>query len=107
MADEVGIIHEGRMLDRLSRSRLTALGQPRLVVTLATPESARRAVAALSAMAIAATLSDTAVSISDPRCVEGPEEVARLLVGADCPPRAMGVESDSLETHFLEVTGGP
>ena len=38
MADEVGIIHEGRMLDRLSRSRLTALGQPRLVVTLATPE---------------------------------------------------------------------
>ena len=106
MADEVGIIHEGRMLDRLSRSRLTALGQPRLVVTLATAESARRAVAALSAMAIAATLSDTAVSISDPRCVDGPEEVARLLVGSDCPPRAMGVESDSLETHFLEVTGG-
>ena len=40
----------GVILDRLSRSRLTALGQPRLVVTLATLDSARRAVAALSAM---------------------------------------------------------
>jgi ABC-2 type transport system ATP-binding protein len=106
MADEVGIIHEGRMLDRLSRSQLCALGQPRLVVTLPTVGSARRAAAALSARALAATVIDATVSMTDPKSVERPEEVARLLVGADCPPRAMAVESDSLETHFLAVTGG-
>ena len=44
--------------------------------------------------------------MSDKKSVERPEQVARLLVAADCPPRAMAVESDSLETHFLRVTGG-
>ena len=106
MADEVGIIHEGRMVDELSRSRLAALGQPRLVVTLASPESARQAVAALSARGIAAVEADRTLTMTEPVPVERPEEVARLLVGADCPPRGMAVVSDSLETHFLAVTGG-
>ena len=106
MADEVGIIHEGRMVDELSRSRLAALGQPRLVVTLASPESARQALAALSARGIAAVEADRTLTITEPVPVERPEEVARLLVGADCPPRGMAVVSDSLETHFLAVTGG-
>ncbi len=106
MADEVGIIHEGRMVDRLSRSRLAALGRPRLVVTLASAESARRATAALSTCGIAATEAEATLTMTDPGSVDRPEDVARLLVGADCPPRAMAVMSDSLETHFLEVTGG-
>ena len=106
MADEVGIIHEGRMVDRLSRSRLAALGRPRLVVTLASPESARRATAALSTCGIAATEAEATLTMTDPGSVDRPEDVARLLVGADCPPRAMAAVSDSLETHFLEVTGG-
>ena len=106
MADEVGIIHDGRMVDELSRSRLAALGRPRLVVTLASPESARQALAALSARGIVATDDDETLTMTDPGSVERPEDVARLLVGADCPPRAMAVVSDSLETHFLEVTGG-
>ena len=106
MADEVGIIHEGRMVDLLSRSRLAALGRPRLVVTLASPDSARRALAALSARGIVATEAEGTLTMTDPGSVERPEDVARLLVGADCPPRAMAVVSDSLETHFLDVTGG-
>ena len=107
MADEVGIIHEGRMVDRLSRSQLAALGQPRLVVGLSSREVARAAAAGLSAHWIEATGVDVTLTITDPRSVASPERVARLLVGADCPPRAMAVESDSLETHFLAVTGGP
>ena len=106
MADEVGIIHEGRMVVRLSRSELTALGRPRLVVALASPDATQVAVAALATQGIAATINDQTLTTSDPGSVELPEQVARLLVGADCPPRAMAVESDSLETHFLAVTGG-
>ena len=106
MADVVGIIHEGRMLDQLSRSRLAVLGRPRLVVTLASPGSARRALAALSARGFVATGDDETLTLTDPGSVERPEDVARLLVGADCPPRAMAIASDSLETHFLAVTGG-
>ncbi len=106
VADAVGIIHEGRMLDQLSRARLTALGRPRLVITLTAPEVATRAVAELAGHGIAASVSGATLTTSDEKSVERPEQVARLLVGADCPPRAMAVESDSLETHFLRVTGG-
>ena len=105
MADEVGIIHEGRMVDQLSRSRLADLGQPRLVISLASPEPAHRAMAALLARGIAASDAAGTLTMTEPESVERPEEVARILVGADCPPRAMAVVSDSLETHFLEVTG--
>jgi ABC-type multidrug transport system ATPase subunit len=106
VADEVGIIHEGRMLDQLSRARLNALGQPRLAITLAAPDLAIRAAAELAGHEIAATVSGATLTMTDAATVEQPEQVARLLVAADCPPRAMAVESDSLETHFLRVTGG-
>jgi hypothetical protein len=75
-------------------------------VTLASPDSARLALAALSARGIVATEAEGTLTMTDPGSVERPEDVARLLVGADCPPRAMAVVSDSLETHFLDVTGG-
>ncbi len=106
VADEVGIIHEGRMLDQLSRSRLDALGQSRLAITLAAPDLTVSAVAELSANGISASVSGATLTITDMASVQRPEQVARLLVAADCPPRAMAVESDSLETHFLRVTGG-
>jgi ABC-2 type transport system ATP-binding protein len=106
VADEVGIIHEGRMLDQLSRARLNALGQPRLAITLAAPDLAIRAVAELEGHGIVATASGATLTMTDAASVERPEQVARLLVAADCPPRAMAVASDSLETHFLRVTGG-
>jgi ABC-2 type transport system ATP-binding protein len=106
MADEVGIIHEGRMLDQLSRARLATLGQPRLVVSLPSPELARRAQAGLAGQGIDAVVSGGTLTMFDEQAVDRPEEIARLLVAADCPPRGMAVESDSLETHFLAVTGG-
>jgi ABC-2 type transport system ATP-binding protein len=106
VADEVGIIHEGRMLDRLSRERLTALGRPRLVLTFTAPDVAARAGAELAGNGIAASVTGATLTTNDQKSVERPEQIARLLVGADCPPRAMAVESDSLETHFLRVTGG-
>lgn len=106
MADEVGFIHEGRLVVQLSRSELTALGRPRLVVSLASQEETQAAVAVLSAQGIVATITGQRLTTTDPGSVQRPEQVARLLVGADCPPRAMAVESDSLETYFLAVTGG-
>jgi hypothetical protein len=60
----------------------------------------------LSAGGIVATEDNETLTMADRGSVGRPEDVARLLVGADCPPRAMVIASDSLETHFLEVTGG-
>lgn len=106
VADEIGIIHEGRMLDHLSRARLASLGRPRLVVDLASPALAEQGRQALRATGTAATITGVTLTMPDDRVIQRPEEVARVLVSADCPPRAMRIETDSLEDHFLIVTGG-
>ncbi len=106
LADEVGIIHEGRLIDLITRARLTTLGQPRLVVTLPSPAEAQRAREALGDLGIIADASGATVTTTDPRSVDRPEGVVLGLVAAGCPPRGLAVTSDSLETHFLTVTGG-
>lgn len=106
LADEVGIIHEGRLIDLVTRARLATLGQPRLVVTLPSPSDAQRARDALAGAGIVGRASGPTVTTTDPRAVDRPEDVVRALVSADCPPRGLAVASDSLETHFLAVTGG-
>jgi ABC-2 type transport system ATP-binding protein len=106
VADEIGIIHEGRMIDELSRARLDSLGRPRLVVDLPDPELAPRAQEGLRAAGIEATCAGATLTMVGDRAVGRPEEVARLLVSAGSPPRRLVVETDSLETHFLTMTGG-
>jgi ABC-2 type transport system ATP-binding protein len=105
IADEIGIIHEGRILDHLSRARLASVGRPRLVVELASPTLAQQARQALRATGTAATVTGVTLTMVDDRVIARPEEVARVLVSADCPPRALRIETDSLEAHFLVVTG--
>lgn len=106
LADEVGIIHEGQLIDLITRARLATLGQPRLIVTLPSPAGAQRAREALADLGIIADASGATVTTTDPRSVDRPEDVVRAMVAADCPPRGLAVASDSLETHFLAVTGG-
>jgi ABC-2 type transport system ATP-binding protein len=106
VADEVGIIHEARMIDQLSRARLHSLGRPRLVVDLPSPELAPRAQRSLRTAGIESTGAGATLTMVDERAVSRPEEVAGLLVSAGSPPRRLVVETDSLETHFLTVTGG-
>ncbi|MGB8021955.1 MAG: ABC transporter ATP-binding protein [Candidatus Nanopelagicales bacterium] len=106
MADEVGIIHEGRLVDLVTRAQMATLGQPRLVVTLPSPAEAGRAGDALGALGMTSSAAGVTITTTDARAVDRPEDVVRALVAADCPPRGLAVASDSLETHFLEVTGG-
>jgi ABC-2 type transport system ATP-binding protein len=106
LADEIGIIHEGRLIDLITRSRLATLGQPRLVVTLPSPAEAQRARDALAGLGVIADASGGTVTTTDPRSVARPEDVVRAMVAADCPPRGLAVAAGSLEAHFLAVTGG-
>lgn len=106
IADEVGIIHEGRLIDLIARARLATLGHQRLVLAMPSPSDAERARTALTAIGMAATVAGPGVTTWDPRAVDRPEAIVRALVAADCPPRGLSVASDSLESHFLAITGG-
>lgn len=106
IADEVGIIHDGRLMEVIARDRLATLGQPRLELTAPSSADAERARSALASLGISCAVVERALITSDPRAVDRPEDVVRALVTADCPPREVRVASDSLETHFLAVTRG-
>jgi ABC-2 type transport system ATP-binding protein len=44
--------------------------------------------------------------MEDPRAIDQPDEVARMLVNAGTPPTHLAVAQQNLEEHFMQLTGG-
>jgi ABC-2 type transport system ATP-binding protein len=105
-ADYVGIIHQGRLIQQLDRADLQSLGRRRLRVRLTSPDGARRAAGVLRAAGHEATATEATVLCTDERSLTNPEQVAVCLVQHGTPPMELVIDSDSLEAHFLHVTGG-
>jgi ABC-2 type transport system ATP-binding protein len=103
IATRIGIIHEGRLIEELDAKRLEELRSPRLEI------KARNLHAAQSALAeagfVAKAVEDMIV-LHEPRAIEAPEDIATLLVSAGAPPTRLAVEQETLEDHFLRLTGG-
>lgn len=106
LADEVGIIHEGRLVEHLDRNALAQVGRPRLVVGMPDPGSLADAGALLAGLGWPTRRHPAGLALDAADPVGRPEVVAAALAGAGLPPRHLAVERDSLEAHFLEVTGG-
>ncbi len=106
LADRVGIIHAGRLVEELSATQLRASASRRLTASMREPEMARRAVDALRAANLSAQAIDTTVTSLDPAAIAAPDRVATLLVAAGSPPMRLAVEHEDLESHFLRLTGG-
>jgi ABC-2 type transport system ATP-binding protein len=104
VADRVGIIHQGRLIEEMSADRLRASAHPRLVVTLRDTEVAAQAARVLSVADLDAEARGITVISEDRRAIADPERVVTLLVDAHVPPRSMTVEREDLEDHFLRLT---
>ncbi len=105
-ADRIGIIDSGRLIQTLDHRGLQELGRPRLTLTMGSDGLATRATAALAAHGYPAIGQGTTVTCVDRRAWTSPETIATILVHAQAPPRSMAVEQDTLEDHFLQITGG-
>jgi len=51
-------------------------------------------------------IQDETLLVEDARAIDGPDEVARMLVDAGTPPTHLAVEQQNLEEHFMQLTGG-
>lgn len=107
LASRIGIIHYGRLIQEVDASQLEVLRHKRLLLNA---RSQDEAITVLSGSGYKVELNENAVmQIADQRAIEHPDEIARLLVAADCPPTRLQVEEEDLESYFLrtlEETGG-
>ncbi len=102
LADRIGIIHQGRLIEELDTHRLEQIRARQLVVE--TRDLARTQLALADYGA--APVGENRLGMKDPRAVDAPEVIATLLVNAGLPPTYLAVEQENLEAYFLRLTGG-
>ena len=103
LAQRIGIIHEGRLIQESSMEELERNRRRHLLVRVPEVESARSVLA--GADQPAAILEDGTLELVQTPAVEHPEVVNRLLVEAGHSPTRLAVEEEALEEYFLRLVG--
>jgi ABC-2 type transport system ATP-binding protein len=104
LATRIGIIHRGRLIEELDRPELERRRARRLAVDARDRVTARTALEA-AGYAVTVVSEDGSFALCEPRALEAPDEVVRVLVAAGAPPIRLAVEQEDLERHFLRLTG--
>ncbi len=103
LADRIGIIHEGRLLQEMDVDQLEANRQRRLLLRSRDIEGARSVLAA--AGHAAQVIRGNTIEIKEAVAYEHPDDIASLLVEAGVPPTQLLVEEEDLEDYFLRLVG--
>ena len=102
-ATEIGIIHEGRLMQEVRADQLEHLLKKRLVIDTHDKEAAR--IALVSEGYSVNVSKEGFLEIVDKKAINHPEEVATILVYAGMPPTMLKVEEENLESYFLRTIG--
>jgi ABC-2 type transport system ATP-binding protein len=103
LATRIGIIHQGRLIEELEAKQVETLRMRRLEIQTRDLPAARSILT--NAAYGSVTTQGESLTLSDPRAVEAPDEIARLLVNAGAPPTHLAVVQENLEEHFLSLIG--
>ena len=103
LADRIGIIHKGRLLQELSVDELERKRKRRLMVDVRDAERGREAL--VVGGITPEILQDGSIVVTDPAAIESPEQIASLLVNAGAPPSKLYVDEEGLEQYFLRLVG--
>ena len=96
LADRIGIIHKGQLIEELDAERLEEIRARQLVIEVHELVKAREALAGFEMT----SLGDSRLGLKDRRAVETPELIATLLVNAGSPPTHLALEQENLEDYF-------
>jgi ABC-2 type transport system ATP-binding protein len=103
LAQRIGIIHEGRLLQELNIDELERNRRRRLLIKVRDAESASRAL--LAAGQPAQILEDGSIEIKSELALEHPDDINRLLVEGGTSPTQLLVEEEELEDYFIRLVG--
>lgn len=101
LADRIGIVHDGRLVEELDRDELRERARPYLDVRTNEPAPAERLLMERGFSNVERTDAGLRILDSEGRAAE----VARLLVEAGLDVEALIPGREDLESHFLRVTG--
>jgi len=101
LANRIGIIHQGRLLQELDVDELERNRRRRLVVRARDGEAARSVL--LSAGFSAGMTSDGTIEVKGNAAMERPDDIATRLVNAGHAPTMLNVEEEDLEHYFLRL----
>ncbi len=106
LATRIGIVHRGRLIEELDSEALERHRDPRLEIGARDLDAAESALhAAGFAPGRQARDGGAAVlELREPRAIDAPDEIARLLVAAGAPPTRLAVAHETLEDHFIRLT---
>jgi ABC-2 type transport system ATP-binding protein len=102
LANRIGIVHRGRLVEELDSAALEQRRDRRLEVETRDLGAAERAL--LAAGLTPQKQGDRRLELRDPMALEAPERVAEILVSAGVPPTHLVIARESLEEHFMRLT---
>jgi ABC-2 type transport system ATP-binding protein len=103
LADRIGIIHQGRLLQEMDKAELECNRRRRLLIRAADVAAAQHVLA--GAGHPGQLLPDSLLEIRQPSAIEHPDRIATLLVQAGNAPTQLFVEEEELEPYFLRLVG--
>ena len=103
LAQRIGIIHKGKLIQELNIDELERNRNRRLLLKVREVEPAQRAL--IAAGQPAEVLEDGSIELKSPTSVERPDDINCLLVKAGTPPTQLMVEEEELEHYFLRLVG--
>jgi ABC-2 type transport system ATP-binding protein len=103
LAQRIGIIHEGRLLQELSVAELEKNRRRRLLLRCRDVEAARHVLTAAGQPV--EILQDGTIEVRSASSVDRPDDINRWLVEAGVPPTQLIVEEEELERYFLRLIG--
>ncbi|MGD2048806.1 MAG: ABC transporter ATP-binding protein [Chloroflexota bacterium] len=103
LAQRIGIIHQGSLLQELDIGELERNRRQRLLLRTRDNQAALNMLR--NAGFAAEFSSDSTVEVRDRRAIERPDDIATQLVNAGHPPTMLDVEKEDLEHYFLRLVG--
>jgi len=104
LADRIGIIHRGRLVEEFDRRQAETEAQDRLEVRVSDPERAMRLLRTNMGIDDIKLLEDRGIEIGG--AAVQPAVIARLLVEAGLELQALCPIREDLEARFMRLTGG-
>ena len=103
LADRIGIIHAGHLLQEMDVAELERNRRRRLLVRARDIEAAKLALAA--AGYLGEILPGDILELNQTTAIDHPDDIASLLVRAKAPPTELLMEEEELEQYFLRLVG--